>query len=82
MPQPRPFRQVDVFSSVPFMGNPLAVVLGADGLDEAQLLAGADYTVRQGTCLQRDGRVSVTFRAGQAWIGGACVTVIEGTILA
>ena len=35
MPQPRPFKQVDVFSQVPFMGNPLAVVLGADGLDGA-----------------------------------------------
>ena len=57
-------------------------VTGSANACIAQLLAGADYTVRQGTCLQRDGRVSVTFRAGQAWIGGACLTVIAGTILA
>ena len=28
----RPFRQVDVFSSEPYFGNPVAVVLNADGL--------------------------------------------------
>ena len=33
---PRPFRQVDVFTTTPYLGNPLAVVLDADGLtDEA-----------------------------------------------
>ena len=57
-------------------------VTGSANACIAQLLAGADYRVRQGTCLQRDGRVCVTFRAGQAWIGGACVTVVEGSILA
>jgi PhzF family phenazine biosynthesis protein len=37
----RQFRQVDVFTDVPYQGNPLAVVLGADGLttDEMQRLA-------------------------------------------
>ena len=44
MPQPRPFKQVDVFSKVPFMGNPLAVVLDADGLDDAQMQAIARWT--------------------------------------
>ncbi|MGF6118572.1 PhzF family phenazine biosynthesis protein [Janthinobacterium lividum] len=57
-------------------------VTGSANACIAHLLAGADYTVRQGTCLQRDGRVSVIFRDGHAWIGGACLTVIEGTILA
>lgn len=33
----RPFRQVDVFSSVPFRGNPVAVVLDADGIDSAAM---------------------------------------------
>lgn len=28
-----PFKQVDVFTDRPFLGNPVAVVLGADGLD-------------------------------------------------
>ena len=57
-------------------------VTGSANACIAHLLAGADYTVRQGTRLQRDGRVAVNFRDGRAWIGGACVTVIEGTILA
>ncbi|MGK5031438.1 PhzF family phenazine biosynthesis protein [Janthinobacterium sp. MDT1-19] len=57
-------------------------VTGSANACIAQLQAGGDYTVRQGTCLQRDGRVSVNFRDGQAWIGGACLTVIAGTILA
>ena len=57
-------------------------VTGSANACIAQLLARADYRVRQGTCLQRDGRVAVSFRDGHAWIGGACLTVIEGSILA
>jgi PhzF family phenazine biosynthesis protein len=34
---PRQFRQVDVFTSTPYLGNPLAVVLGADGLSRQQM---------------------------------------------
>ena len=33
------YHLVDVFTAVAFAGNPLAVVLGADGLDDGQLLA-------------------------------------------
>ena len=40
----RRFKQVDVFTSVPFKGNPLAVVLGADGLTDAQMHAVARWT--------------------------------------
>ncbi len=40
----RPFRQVDVFSSEPLLGNPVAVVHGADDLDEEQLAAFARWT--------------------------------------
>jgi PhzF family phenazine biosynthesis protein len=38
---PRQFRQVDVFTDTPYLGNPVAVVLGADGLsgDQMQLFA-------------------------------------------
>jgi PhzF family phenazine biosynthesis protein len=37
----RSFRQVDVFTAIPYAGNPVAVVLEADGLadDEMQRLA-------------------------------------------
>jgi PhzF family phenazine biosynthesis protein len=38
------FKQVDVFTSVPFKGNPLAVVFDADGLDANQMQAIAKWT--------------------------------------
>ncbi len=38
------FTQVDVFSTVPFKGNPLAVVHSADGLDDASMAAFANWT--------------------------------------
>ncbi|MCO5118255.1 MAG: PhzF family phenazine biosynthesis protein [Burkholderiaceae bacterium] len=38
------FRQVDVFTSVPFRGNPVAVVLDAAGLDTAQMQRIANWT--------------------------------------
>lgn len=40
----RPFAQVDVFSSRSFRGNPVAVVLDADGLDDEQMRAIAAWT--------------------------------------
>ena len=40
----RPFSQVDVFSSEPVRGNPVAVVHDADGLDDDQLAAFARWT--------------------------------------
>jgi PhzF family phenazine biosynthesis protein len=39
-----------------------------------------DYRVRQGTALQRAGRLSVSWASGTVWIGGQTVTVIDGTI--
>jgi PhzF family phenazine biosynthesis protein len=38
------FKQVDVFTSVPFKGNPLAVVFDADDLDTAQMQEIARWT--------------------------------------
>ncbi|WP_322065352.1 PhzF family phenazine biosynthesis protein [Burkholderia ubonensis] len=38
------FRQVDVFTSVPFKGNPLAVVFDADALGDDDMLAIARWT--------------------------------------
>ena len=42
--QARPFRQVDVFTATPYLGNPLAVVLDGRGLGEAQMQAFARWT--------------------------------------
>lgn len=41
---PRPFKQVDVFTKAPFKGNPLAVILDAEGLTDAQMQAIAHWT--------------------------------------
>ena len=38
------FQQVDVFTSRPLRGNPLAVVVGADALTDTQMAAFADWT--------------------------------------
>ncbi|MCO7273269.1 PhzF family phenazine biosynthesis protein [Cellulosimicrobium cellulans] len=40
----RPFAQVDVFTEVPTLGNPVAVVLDADGLTDDQMAAFARWT--------------------------------------
>ncbi|HHX45921.1 MAG TPA: PhzF family phenazine biosynthesis protein [Brevibacterium sp.] len=42
--QHRRFAQVDVFSAVPFQGNPVAVIVDADGLDESQMARIANWT--------------------------------------
>ncbi|MDO9456292.1 PhzF family phenazine biosynthesis protein [Nocardioides sp.] len=39
-----PFRQVDVFSAEPLLGNPVAVVHDADALDDEQMAAFARWT--------------------------------------
>ncbi|WP_235993411.1 PhzF family phenazine biosynthesis protein [Gluconobacter cadivus] len=38
------FKQVDVFSAEPFRGNPLAVIVGADGLPDVQMEQIANWT--------------------------------------
>ncbi len=41
---PRPFRQVDVFAEAPYRGNPVAVVLDAEGLADDELARFAHWT--------------------------------------
>jgi PhzF family phenazine biosynthesis protein len=40
----RPFQQVDVFTSVPYLGNPVAVVLDGRGLSTGQMQAFTSWT--------------------------------------
>jgi PhzF family phenazine biosynthesis protein len=40
----RPFRQVDVFTTTPYLGNPVAVVLDADGLTDDAMQRFASWT--------------------------------------
>ena len=44
MTQPRPFAQIDVFTARPGLGNPVAVVLDATGLDDAAMQRFARWT--------------------------------------
>src|SRR5687767_6673861 len=39
-----PFKQVDVFTDKPFLGNPVAVVIGADQLDTEEMQRIARWT--------------------------------------
>jgi PhzF family phenazine biosynthesis protein len=41
---PRQFKQVDVFSAVPLKGNPLAVIIDAEGLSDEQMQSIARWT--------------------------------------
>jgi PhzF family phenazine biosynthesis protein len=40
----RGFRQIDVFTGVPYLGNPLAVVLDGEGLDTATMQHFTNWT--------------------------------------
>ena len=42
--QQRPFKQIDVFTATPYLGNPLAVVLDGSGLDDAAMQRFARWT--------------------------------------
>jgi len=44
MPRSRAFCQVDVFTKVPYKGNPVAVVLDGEGLSDAEMQAFANWT--------------------------------------
>ncbi|TXL68309.1 PhzF family phenazine biosynthesis protein [Zeimonas arvi] len=44
MPQPRRFHQLDVFTAIPYQGNPLAVVHDAQDLSDARMAAFARWT--------------------------------------
>jgi PhzF family phenazine biosynthesis protein len=57
------FQQVDVFTAVPFKGNPLAVVAGADGLTEQEMAAIANWTnLSETTYLLRPTRPGADYR--------------------
>jgi PhzF family phenazine biosynthesis protein len=57
------FQQVDVFTTEPFRGNPLAVVVGADALSESQMAAFANWTnLSETTFLLRPGPAGGDYR--------------------
>lgn len=57
------FKQVDVFTSAPFKGNPLAVVFDADALDTAQMQAIARWTnLSETTFVLKPGDAAADYR--------------------
>jgi PhzF family phenazine biosynthesis protein len=59
----------------------IARVLQAQGFPDGGD-SGRAYSARQGTCVQCDGRIAVSYIDGEAWIGGQSVTVIDGVLRA
>jgi len=68
----RPYRydQVDVFTALPYLGNPLAVVHGADDLDDARMQAFARWTnLSETTFLLAPGDAAADYRL-RIWTPG------------
>ncbi|MFC6310459.1 PhzF family phenazine biosynthesis protein [Paraburkholderia dipogonis] len=63
----------------PVTGSANAALAGL--LSAQQLRPGTHYSARQGTALGRAGRVCVHYddARGKTWIGGASVTIVDGT---
>jgi PhzF family phenazine biosynthesis protein len=73
----RPYQQVDVFTAVPYLGNPLAVVLDADGLDDTVMQRFATWTnlsettfVLRPTAQDADYRVRIFTTTGEVPFAG------------
>ena len=63
----------------PVTGSANAALAGL--LSAQQRRPGTHYTARQGTALGRAGEVAVHYddARGKTWIGGASVTIVDGT---
>ena len=88
-----PFQQVDVFTAVPFKGNPVAVVLGGDALSSERMQAIAHWTNLSETtfvCAPSDPRADYRLRiftpqrelpfAGHPTIGSARAILAHGQL--
>lgn len=91
MKHPVPFQQVDVFTAVPFKGNPVAVVLDGNGLSKERMQAIANWTNLSETtfvCQPTDPRADYRLRiftprnellfAGHPTIGSAYAVLRNG----
>jgi len=75
--QERAFQQVDVFTATPYFGNPVAVVLQGDGLDDATMQRFAHWTnlsettfMLAPTDLQADYRLRIFTPGGELQFAG------------
>lgn len=77
---------VEVRAFAGAMGVPEDPVTGSLQASLAQWLTSTgvlppDYTAGQGRRVGRDGQVAIRTIDGRIWVGGRCVTCIEGTVL-
>ncbi|MGH8638751.1 MAG: PhzF family phenazine biosynthesis protein [Burkholderiales bacterium] len=90
-----PFKQVDVFTGKPFYGNPVAVVIGAEGLEPAQMQRIAAWTnLSETTFLLKPTQASADYRlriftprqelpfAGHPTVGSAHAALESGFVKA
>ncbi|HSG75275.1 MAG TPA: PhzF family phenazine biosynthesis protein [Burkholderiales bacterium] len=90
-----PFKQVDVFTGRPFLGNPVAVVIGAEGLDAKQMQRIAAWTnLSETTFLLRPTQSAADYRlriftprrelpfAGHPTVGSAHAALESGFVKA
>jgi PhzF family phenazine biosynthesis protein len=75
----RTYCPADGIAEDPVTGSANACI-GALLLDQGRLRTGDAYVASQGREVGRDGLVEVSLRDDGVWIGGACVTVIDGMI--
>jgi PhzF family phenazine biosynthesis protein len=74
---------IHVRSFAPAQGVPEDPVCGSGNLSVGFYVGtrfGKAYVARQGMQLGRDGRVSVRLDSDGVWIGGRCVTCVEGSL--
>jgi PhzF family phenazine biosynthesis protein len=74
----RSFAPADGLMEDPVCGSGNAAV-AAFRLRQGQIAAGSRYTVSQGRQVGRDGKVHVRIEGDAIHVGGACVTVVEGS---
>jgi PhzF family phenazine biosynthesis protein len=90
-----PFKQVDVFTAKPFFGNPVAVAIGADALDTAQMQRIARWTnLSETTFLLKPTHAGANYRlriftphqelpfAGHPTVGSAHAAIESGFVKA
>ncbi|MFN0160663.1 MAG: PhzF family phenazine biosynthesis protein [Burkholderiales bacterium] len=79
---------IEVRSFAPSGGVPEDPVCGSGNgsvaafrLARGMIAPGSAYVASQGSCVNRAGRIAVHVTAdGSIWLGGACVTVVKGTL--
>ncbi|MBW1699501.1 MAG: PhzF family phenazine biosynthesis protein [Deltaproteobacteria bacterium] len=76
----RSFAPLEGVPEDPVCGSGNAAVAAHIKLTGLHEITGFNYTARQGAAMKRDGHVQVGMEADDVFIGGYCVTTVDGTI--